>query len=411
MTEPFKANTAKKLSQIAQANIEIENERKKLEAAEQRRIRREEVKNRKAFVKKIYSAWSKQRKLIISAAVKGLYEIQVNSSICRPLKLIDLGLDITELDPVAYDAILKSKTEKREQLEHQRWRKVEELSENIQRIFDRFIADFSVNSKSRVSKYYFEFSDFEREQRADFGSCLDSLNHFYDYSRYSLPSWSPHYVGGGVTWGEMDMSITSKYESKYFYAINEKIEACKDIFLTLDDKIHNINLDIESMGDIDFNIEEMVDMEHMIEANADKKNNFVLGICKHKYTDGSATLFPASEKNILKISFGFSSTESEQKFLTSPLFSWSGLHWLSNFSGQALLKSLYDQLKADTGKGKSSTNLRFKLSEDGWYFESPNAGQICSCVPNDLAEIFSNDGYSINETIPNNTSYIIEISW
>ena len=388
MTKPFKAGAAKKISQIAQANIDRERETKKLKDIEEKQNRQQRRKNRKKFIKQIYDGWKKQRKLIIAAALQGLNEIRIKPPIYRPSKLIDLDFDITELDTVELNAIqdrenklIRSKLEKKEQLDNKKWAIVAELRDSIQLIFEEFMADFSASSKSKIAKYYFEFSDFEREQQCAFDNCLASIYGSYDDSEFHVNGGAPNHFRCGPIWYDMDLSITTKYDIKYFQKMNDKIDACTDILAPINLDILNIIWDVEDIENLD-RLERDIS-----ELDSDSANKFIDGILKHNNAGGSATLFPLSEQNILKLTFGYASESQEGECLMEPIFTWHGLNWLSNFSGQMLLEAIYNQLKSESEKGKDTANLRFKLADEGWYFECPTNQLLCSCVPSELVEI------------------------
>jgi hypothetical protein len=71
---------------------------------------------------------------------------------------------------------------------------------------------------------------------------------------------------------------------------------------------------------------------------------------------------------------------------------------------------LFADLKNASEVGKRNLILRFNLTDIGWYYTSGKNDSYC-CLPNDLVDLFYWDGFSIDDTISEETKYEIHVSW
>ena len=189
---------------------------------------------------------------------------------------------------------------------------------------------------------------------------------------------------------EIDPDIYIRYSS-YIVNINNKIKEYRDLK----------NYGYEDVANIlDEDSSDICDIDDSLAKNNNEK--------VFEYTDDDTEYLQASsDDKVLSIRW-FSLYDLT--FFNDDLFSSNGLTWLSRSNGQILLENLFLDLKNASELGKSNLILGFNLTDIGWYYTSGKNDFYC-CLPNDLVDLFYWYGFSIDDTISDETSYEIHVSW
>lgn len=329
----------------SEARLKAESAQK---ALEEQRLRDRELKKHlakeRAFVRE---GFEKQRETIISAAIDGESEIEVES-IFLFRELVDVGIQVVEDGLVKKQLVVTGRVVG-----------VDELKEEILQLFDVFIDA----AKGDLKSYY---DGFQRFHRLNYDALYEALN--------SSWSWSEFY-GDEIYAEEVPDELRSKY-SDYIERINEKVRAYKGAF---DDD--------DAYEDED----ELITGEYLFSDEDEDMD----------------VLKPSVEGNKLKIRW---SAEEGSTFMNDPLLSDVGLAWLSTYRGQNLIEEVFESLSNAAEMGKSTLKLDFSLSKDGWYFLT-GGRKVFSCMPDELVEIISRENFTIDDTVSTQKSYAIKVSW
>ena len=329
----------------SEARLKAENAQKTLE---EQRLRDKELKKslarERAFVR---DAFEKQSEALISAAIDGHKEIEVES-VFLFRELVDVGVQVVEEGLVKKQLVLTGKVVG-----------VDAIKEEILHLFDLFIDA----AKGDLKSYY---DGFQRFHRLNYDALYEALNSDW--------SWSEFY-GDEIYAEEIPEELRSKY-SDYIERINEKVRAYKGAF---DD-------------DDDYEDEDDLITGEYLFSDEDEEID---------------VLKPSVEGNKLKIRW---TTESDKTFMNDPLLSDIGLAWLSTYRGQNLIEEVFESLSCAAEIGKSTLKLDFSLSKDGWYFLA-GGRKIYSCMPDELVAIIAREKFTIDDTVSTLKSYAIKVSW
>lgn len=190
----------------SEARLKTENAQKTLE---EQLLREKELK--KIFAKErafIREGFDKQRETIISAAIDGQNEIEVET-IFLFRELVDVGVQVVEEGLVKKQLVVTGKVVG-----------VDELKEEILQFFDMFIDA----AKGDLKSYY---DGFQRFHRLNYEALYEALNSHW--------SWSEFY-GDEIYADEVPQELRDKY-SDYIERINERVRAYKGAFEEDDDLI------------------------------------------------------------------------------------------------------------------------------------------------------------------------------
>jgi hypothetical protein len=336
----------------SQARLKVEMAKKLIE---EQRIREKEIKRNQAKERAfLLKGFERQRELIISAAIDGNTEIEVDS-VFLFRELIDSGIEVVERGLVRKQADCQETKINPSQLEH--------LKEEILEQFDKFIDD----AKSDLKGYYGGLKRFHKFN-------YDSLYTVINSERRHI-----EYGGDYIYIEDVPDNFKEKYR-KYLDKINEKIQAYKEYKEDGSNEIHNYETEDDLVeGDYCFSDEnEEIDV-----------------------------LKPSVEGNTLKIRWN---SEEGSTFMNAPLLSDIGLAWLSTYRGQILIEEVFNALSESAEMGKSSMKLDFSLTKDGWYFHAGGREIFC-CMPDELVDIIARENFTIDDTIATEKTYSIKVSW
>jgi hypothetical protein len=329
----------------SEARLKAENAQKVLEEQRLRdKVLRKQIAKERAFVRE---GFEKQRETIISAAIDGKSEIEVES-IFLFRELVDVGVQVVEDGLVKKQLVVTGRVVG-----------VDELKEEILQLFDMFIDA----AKGDLKSYY---DGFQRFHRLNYDALYEALN--------SSWSWSEFY-GDEIYAEEVPDELRSKY-SDYIERINEKVRAYKGAFE-----------DDDAYEDED----QLITGEYLFSDEDEDMD----------------VLKPSVEGNKLKIRWF---AEEGGTFMNDPLLSDVGLAWLSTYRGQNLIEEVFESLSNAAEMGKSTLKLDFSLSKDGWYFLT-GGRKVFSCMPDELVEIISRENFTIDDTVSTQKSYAIKVSW
>jgi hypothetical protein len=331
----FKAEQAKK---TFDEQRQRDKELKKLQAKERAVIR---------------VGFDKQRNSVISAAIDGDREIEVDS-VFLFRELVDSGVQVVE------EGLVKRQAERKERVVNVD--ELERIKAEILDHFDKFIDVAKVDLKG----YY---GGFQRFHRLNYDALYEAIN--------SEWSWS-EFIGDDVYFEEVPDDLKAKYDD-YFEKINEKIKQYKGV----DDE------DDEEYDD--FDDDELITGEY----------------CFSEDDEELDVLRPSAEGNKLKIRW---TSERGITFMNAPLLSNVGLAWLTTFNGQKLIEEVFSALSDSAERGRSSLKLDFSLSKDGWHFVSGGRKIYC-CMPDELVDIIERQSFNIDDTKATDKSYSIKVSW
>lgn len=342
MVTRFSASEARLKAEQAKKTFDEQRQRdkelKKLQAKERAVIR---------------AGFDKQRNSVISAAIDGDREIEVDS-VFLFRELVDSGVQVVE------EGLVKRQAERKERVINVD--ELEKIKAEILDHFDKFIDVAKVDLKG----YY---GGFQRFHRLNYDALYEAIN--------SEWSWS-EFIGDDVYFEEVPDDLKAKYDD-YFEKINEKIKQYKGV----DDE------DDEEYDD--FDDDELITGEY----------------CFSEDDEELDVLRPSAEGNKLKIRW---TSERGITFMNAPLLSNVGLAWLTTFNGQKLIEGVFSALSDSAERGRSSLKLDFSLSKDGWYFVSGGQKIYC-CMPDELVDIIERQSFNIDDTKATDKSYSIKVSW
>ena len=327
------------------------------ESLKEQRKRNEELKKSiakdRAIIKK---GFEHQRVQVISAAIDGKTELVVDS-IYLFRELTDSGIQVVEV------GLVKKQNKKQEKVIDLDVR--EKIKEEILECFDAFIDA----SKRDLKSYY---DGLERFHMQNYNALYEVIN----------SDWS-----GGEFYGDdvYILDVPSYLSAKYIHhikKINIKI---------LELKVFNEDLDSDEDNDEDYDDGQLVTGEY----------------CFGDDDDEVDLLRSSAKGNILKIRW---SAEEGSTYMNDPLLSDVGLAWLSTSSGQNLFEEIFDSLTSASDMGKTNLNLNFSLTKDGWAFLVGGRKVFC-CMPDELVDIIASEDFTIEDTISNEKSYSIKVSW
>lgn len=341
MVTRFSASEARLKAEQAKKTFDEQRQRdkelKKLQAKERAVIR---------------AGFDKQRNSVISAAIDGNREIEVDS-VFLFRELVDSGVQVVE------EGLVKRQAERKERVINVD--ELEKIKAEILDHFDKFIDVAKVDLKG----YYGGFQRFHR------------LNYYALHEAINLEwSWS-EFIGDDVYFEEVPDDLKAKYDD-YFEKINEKIKQYKGV----DDEDEEYD---------DFDDDELITGEY----------------CFSEDDEELDVLRPSAEGNKLKIRW---TSERGITFMNAPLLSNVGLAWLTTFNGQKLIEEVFSALSDSAERGRSSLKLDFSLSKDGWYFVSGGQKIYCS-MPDELVDIIERQSFNIDDTKATDKSYSIKVSW
>ncbi len=329
----------------SEARLKAENAQKTLE---EQRLREKELRKtlakERAFVRE---GFDKQRETVISAAIDGHNEIEVES-IFLFRELVEVGVQVVEEGLVKKQLVVTGKVVG-----------VDELKEEILQFFDMFIDA----AKGDLKSYY---DGFQRFHRLNYDALYEALNSDW--------SWSEFY-GDEIYADEVPQELRDKY-SDYIERINERVRAYKGAF---EEDDHYEDDD------------DLITGEYLFSDDDEEMD----------------VLKPSVEGNKLKIRWA---NEAESTFMNDPLLSDVGLAWLSTYRGQSLIEEVFESLSSAAEMGKSTLKLDFSLSKDGWYFLA-DGRKVFSCMPDELVAIIARENFTIDDTVSTQKSYAIKVSW
>lgn len=316
-------------------------------ALEEQRQREKELKKNQAKERAVVkTGFDKQRESIISAAIDGDNEIEVDS-VFLFRELVNVGVQVVEEGLVKKQLVVTGKVVG-----------VDDLKEEILQLFDEFIDA----AKGDLKKYY---DGFQRFHRLNYDALYEALNSDWNWSEF---------YGDEIYSEEVPDEVKGKY-SVHIERINERVRAYKGAFEVDDD-----NED-----------DDLITGEYLFSDEGEEME----------------VLKPSVEGNKLKIRW---STEEGSTFMNCPLLSDVGLAWLSTYRGQNLIAEVFESLSSAAEMGKSNMKLDFSLSKDGWYFLA-NGLKVFSCMPDELVAIIARENFTIDDTLSNQKSYAIKVSW
>jgi hypothetical protein len=347
------------------ARLKAEQAKKTFEEQRQiqKELKRKQVKERAA----IRVGFKKQRETILSAAIDGNTEIEVDS-VFLFRELVDFGVQVIE-------AGLVKRQPNREEEEEGDSLDVDVLEISKAKIlecFDNFIDD----AKSDLKVYY---GGFQRFHRLNYDALYEAIT--------SERSWS-EFTGDDVYIEQVPDDIKARYRT-HIEKINENIRAIRGLGIDYD------------------NFEDSEDSEDYF---GDSEDNGELITGEYFFGDDDEeldVLRPSAEGNKLKIRW---SSEHGSNFMNAPLLSDLGLAWLSTDRGQSLIEVVFYALSDAAENGKSNLELNFSLTKDGWYFLFYTRKIFC-CMPDELVDIIAYENFTIDDTIATEKSYLIKVSW
>ena len=335
----------------SEARLKAEQAKKKLEEQIQRD--KELKKTQAKVLAGIRAGYDRQRETIISAAIDGNTEIEVDS-VYLFRELVDLGIQVVEEGLVKRQNKSESKDLETDWRDHS---KAEILDH-----FDKFIDD----AKGDLKSYY---GGLQRFHKFNYDALYEAIS----------SDWRRDFAGDEIFIDEVPDNLKARY-STYIAKINEKI------------RLYRIVVDVEAeYGDDNFDEYELITGEYFFSED-------------DEYFD---VLLPSLESNKLKIRW---SSEQGSTFMNAPLLSDIGLAWLSTYRGQSLIEEIFLNLSRAAESGKLSQKLDFSLTDDGWYFLS-GGHKIYSCMPDELVDIIAREGFTIDDTSSTDVTYSIKVSW
>ena len=350
MVTRFSANEARLKAVSAKNSL---NKQRK----EDEEVRKSQSKER-AFINQSFES---QRASIISAAIDGKTELEVNRVFLYK-ELVALGIQVVEQGQVTKQLVLKGKAAASD--------KRERIKDEIFELFNSFIDKSKVDLKG----YYGSFKRFH-------GLHYEALNEVIN----STSSWSQSFYGDNIYCEEVPENLTLKYFDD-MERINKKIKEYKEGT----DEIESL-FDFPDIGENGFDDEPLINGEYFYTDNDDEAD----------------VLEPTIEGNKIKIRW---SSDGDSTYMNDPLFSDAGLAWLSNHAGQSLIEAVFEALISAADKGKSTQKLEFALTTDGWSFVTGYRNIWC-CMPDDLVDIITAGNFNIVDTKSTQKYYSIKVSW
>ena len=349
MITKFSAEEARKEVELAKKQAELEKH-----ANQERRLEAAALRERQEQIQaSIDQAWNAQMTLLIDASVEGRTEIYCDS-VFKFKELVRRGLRVLEYGKVRKQSGVRSASFITKE--------IDAVKSKIFKLFDKFID----SSPSIVKKYYDTAADFHKLNYEELINTMRSgpTDEFCGDSAY-------------LDYVRDDFSI--KY-SIHLEKLNDEIREYKKLGRELEIAKNFVDDYAMTSGEYEFN-----------EDHQDKD-----------------ILEPINERNTFKIKWA---SDEGPEFMSEPLFTKTGLNWISSEYGQNLLTSIFESLKGAAAKGKSWISLKFKLTNDGWYFTNDVGNKYPSCMPDDLVEIIARERFIIADTSATTRSYTIKVKW
>jgi hypothetical protein len=336
----------------SEARLKAEQAKKKLE--EQLKRDKELKKTQAKVIAGIRAGYDSQRETIISAAIDGNTEIEVDS-VYLFRELVDLGIQVVE------EGLVKRQNKSESKDLDTDWR--DHSKAEILDHFDKFIDD----AKGDLKSYYGGLQRFHK------------LNYDALYEAMSSDWRWRDFAGDEIYIEEVPDNLKARYSS-YIAKINEKIRKYRLV----------VDVEAEYIDD-DFDEYELITGEYFFSED-------------DEYFD---VLLPSLESNKLKIKW---SSEQGSTFMNAPLLSAEGLAWLSSYRGQSLIELVFETLSEAAEQGMSSIKLDFSLTNDGWNFLYKGRKIYC-CMPDELVGIIELQNFTIDDSSSKSNSYFIKVSW
>lgn len=372
MVTRFSAAEARQNVELAKMQAELEKH-----AAEDRKRQEDALREKQARLQAaIDEGWEAQKTLLIDAAVDGKKELILEPPIYKFQSFIDVGIDFIEVGWVKNQEIDKDDDLYANKDYERRDEKILSLEEGI-RVLTR---DLIVAAESDWKKYYGSIEKYVTSIDSAVSEAIDSTSGVFD--------------GDYVLWVDVPTRLRQKYSSHFLHITN----AIKFLKKSRQNPLYGLPSRKKKKR------EEMLRGEYHF-SNRDQKVD-VLGEPEEPTEDGDDWL--DEDKNHYKVQW---TSDEIPEFMSEPLFSRTGLNWISDEHGQKLLEAVFDSLKGAAVKGRDAASLKFKLTSHGWYFVNDAGHHYQSCMPNDLVEIIARQDFTVVDTTSSANSYAINLRW
>lgn len=357
MVTRFSATEARKKSQLALERIEKE----KQEVEAEKKLLAEERKKQAKEQAVLKAGWEAQKNLILTAAMDGKHELELAPPVYFYKELLESFISVVETGLVR-----KQLTEaERDKYAQVTYDSLKNLHGRIYSLLDKFID----NHKEHLLSHYGTLKFMKSSLKEALDEAIESDSSIFD--------------GDENLWSSLSSPTEMARYVPELREITRTIKSYKKIMA-------EVKHDPYSVSDIKVSSTELVYGEYFF---SDEDTHW-------------DKLTPSKRQNKLKVVW---EKEPYSKFLNAPLFSGTGLTWLSSHYGQKLLTALFEALKDAAEDGKEQLTLKFKLTKDGWYF-SDSVDYFC-CVPDELVEIVEREGYEVTDTEATDKKYTITVSW
>lgn len=372
MVTKFSAAEARQAVELAKQHAELEKR-----ATEQNRLKDDALREKQARIQEaIDQGWAAQKTLIIDAAVDRKKELTLRTPIYKFKNLIDVGIDFIEVGWVKNQEVETNEDLYSYEEYERRSEMIGSLEEGIR-----------VLARELMQAAHFDWGQY-------YGSTekyVESINRAVEEA---IESNSGIFDGDYILWVNVPDNLRRKYNA-HFLHINNAIKFLKK---SRTNPLYGLPKRVKKKW------EEMVNGQYLF-SHKDQKVE-ILGEPQELVTGDDDWI--DEDKNHYKVKW---ISDENSEFMNEPLFTKNGLNWISDEYGQNLLTSIFESLKGAAAKGKSWISLKFKLTNDGWYFIIDAGNNYPSCMPNDLVEIIARQEFIIADTSATSRSYTIKVKW
>ena len=324
------------------------------EAAEkQRELNQEHEKNLAKDIaaqnKKLSKSWSEQRVQLIEAALDGKNKARF-ACLHQAEKLLMLNFSIKEvglIKKIPDDGV--------------KW-----AIKKVRSAFSDFVRGVPPGV---VSFYYLDQSDFESAN----WEILERLMK----AAYAMKPAAEDFSGDLIYQEDVPISL-KKNQVKNLKTINE----CLALYL--------------------------LSLEYSDATEAQKKSNKFFKD-SHRFTHGEVkreVLEVESVKNYFEISWKSANTNIQ---VDTPLFSPSGLLWLSGDAGQITIENIFDAISQSAESGERELSFEVQIHDSAYYIDGYRSKKVCS--PRDLGEILEMRGFKARVIFSGKKIAHVKASW
>ena len=349
--------------------------RAKKSIVEQKRLALKTKENQKKNIEAIEKGWLKQKQIMLLAAIDGSVEVTFQDQVFLIENLLQLGFNVFECGWVKNQEVIdltKFYDTKENINDREKW--IINLLHGTRELLEEFIKE----AENDMSTYYGGQKKFHSKMHDAFNEVLGSMSD--DVTVFD---------GDHTMWVSVPDRLRFKYRI-HFKHISNAISYFKKARANPNYKTREMSI-VELPEFIDGKYRFSIDDEMVKVLLPQKKEHSII-----------------LNNNFFKVEWG---GKSNSKLLNEPLFSQTGLLWISKKYGQELIESIISTLKKASEQAKSNFILNFEKNNHHWYFKNHFSPDTLSCNPEDIIDILLLARYKITNIKSSENIFNIYVGW